>query len=195
MALKIAKWRVNRLAFFVFTQKMRKFWIMRKYIWLPFLLLTINAGVFAQSGRLPKFSDYPATVEKARVKGVTFGENPSARAFGTRLTYAFDRGVNFAGHYILTGWGCGTGCTNAAIIEARTGDIIWPNQFANIDATYGDRYSDEQIEFRKNSRLLIIHGRPGSMKEFKKVPPSGDHYFEWKNNRLRILKVVEKQTN
>ena len=143
---------------------------------------------------LPKFNQYPSKVEKARVKAINFKKNPDARTMRTRLTAAMHGGVNFAGHYILTGWGCGTGCTNAAIIEARTGDVIWPDQFANIDARYGEGYSDVQLDFKKNSRLLVIHGRPGSRNENVRDLGAGDYYYEWKNNRLYMLKFVAVPT-
>ncbi len=152
-------------------------------------MLVCGLGIFAQA---PRFSSYSATVEKPKVKSIDFKKNPDARTFRTRLTYAFGRGVNFAGHYIVAGWGCGTGCTNAAIIDARNGNVFWPDQFMNIDASYGDGYSEKQLDFRKNSRLLIIHGRPGSRDENAPVKPSGDHYYEWKNNRFRLLKVIPK---
>ena len=167
---------------------------MKRSLFLVFAVAVFSTTAHSQA-KTPQFSKYPATVEKARVKSIDFKNNPEARTFRTRLGYALDRGVNFAGHYIVTGWGCGTGCTNGAIIEARTGDVIWPDQFMNIDATYGDGYSDEQLEFKNNSRLLIIHGRPGGRDENAKTPPSGDYYYEWKNNRFRLLKVVEKPTN
>lgn len=169
--------------------------MMRTYILPSILLLIFSINISAQSARVPKFGQYTVAVEKARVKSINFKRNPSARTFRTRLSEALAGGVNFAGHYIVTGWGCGTGCTNAAIIEARTGDVIWPDQFMNIDASYGDGYSDEQIEFKKNSRLLIIHGRPGSKNENAKIPPSGDHYYEWRGNRLHVLKSVPKKTS
>ena len=174
---------------------MRKSLFMGKYILPLILLLMFSICICAQPGRVPKFGQYPVTVEKARVKAINFKKNPDARTFRTRLSEALARGVNFAGHYIVTGWGCGTGCTNAAIIEARTGDVIWPDQFANIDASYGEGYSNEQLEFKKNSRLLIIHGRPGSRNENAKIPSSGDHYYEWKGNRLHLLKSVPKKTD
>jgi hypothetical protein len=154
-------------------------------------LTIFGAGVLsipAQS--VPKFSDYPTRVTKARASSIDFKRDPSARTFRTRLSAALRDGVNFAGHYIVTGWGCGTGCSNAAIIEARTGRVIWPDQFANIDASYGAGYSEKQIDFRPNSRLLIIHGRPGSFDENAGPKPAGDYYYEWRAEGLRLLKFV-----
>jgi len=161
---------------------------------LIFLVVAAFGGAIYAQRAVPKFSQYPSKVEKTRVKAINFKKNPDARTMRTRLTAAMSGGVNFAGHYILTGWGCGTGCTNAAIIEARTGDVIWPDQFANIDARYGEGYSDVQLEFKNNSRLLVIHGRPGSRSENVKDRGAGDYYYEWKNNRLYMLKFVAVPT-
>ena len=158
--------------------------------WPLFTFLAPAVFTFSAAGQTkqPQFHTYAATVEKMRVRAIDFKKNPDARSFRTRLSEGLRGGINFAGHYILVGWGCGTGCTNAAIIDGRTGSVFWPDQFANLDASYGEGYSEEQIEFRKNSRLLIIHGRPGSYRENAKILPSGDHYYEWKNDRLRLIR-------
>ena len=183
-----------RFAFFVLGPKMRKSGVMKRKVLLIVTALVLVSGVYAQTGKLPKFGNYPAAAEKPRVKSVDFRRDPSASTFRTRLTGAFRRGVNFAGHYVLVGWGCGTGCTNGAIIEARNGRVIWPEQLYNLDATYGDSYSDEQITFRKDSSLVVIHGIPGTKNETAKAKPSGDYYYEWKNNRFKLLKFVEKRS-
>ena len=156
------------------------------------IFAAFTAVTIAQKRSVPSFGQYPAAVERTRAKAINYRSNPGARSFRTRLSNALRGGVNFAGHYILTGWGCGTGCTIAAIIDARTGNVYSPDEFSGIDATYGDDYSDEQLKFRKNSRMLIISGRPGSRAENETAPPSGDYYYEWTNNRLRLLRFIEK---
>lgn len=153
------------------------------------LIFTVSAS--AQKA-VPKFTQFPAVVEKPR--SIKTKTRPIPLTYIKGLRDASKRGVNFAGHYVVAGRGCGTGCTNAYIIDARTGQTLYPDEFFNIDATYGDGYSDIQLDFKKNSRLLIIHGRPGSKKENADSKP-GDYYYEWKNNRLRLLKFVEKKND
>ena len=165
---------------------------MKRSAILAGLVVLFAAAAAAQGRETLAFRQYPAVIERARVKSINFRSNPGARLFRTRLTNALREGVNFAGHYILTGWGCGTGCTHAAIINARNGNVYSPYQLTEIDATYGDDYSEEQLRFRKNSRLLVLSGRPGTKSENDPAPPSGDYYYEWKNNRLRLIKFVEK---
>jgi hypothetical protein len=140
----------------------------------------------------PKFSAFPAAVERARVRTIDFKKNPDARSFRTRLSEALRRGVNFAGHYVVAGWGCGTGCISGANIDARTGNVFWPEQFNAIGVLFSKGEYAEPIDYRKNSRLLVISGVPGQANDDAPEKPSGIYYYEWKNNRLRQIKFVPK---
>jgi hypothetical protein len=152
----------------------------------------IAVSVNAQTGQAPSFRRYPVAVEKARVRTIDFKKNPDARSFRTRLSEGLKGGVNFAGHYTLVGWGCGTGCISGAIIDARKGNVIWPEQLNAIGVWYGgDEYADEPVAFKKNSRLLIISGSPG-VANGAAEKPQGLYYYEWKNDRLRLVKFVKK---
>ena len=166
---------------------------MSRFLCVLFFIAAGFSFAQAQTSKAPKFAEYPAKVEKQRIHSINFKKDPTFSDYKTRISRALREGVNFAGRYILTGWGCGTGCTNALIIDARTGKIFTPAELSNVDATYGDEYSEVQLEFRKNSRLLIIHGRPGTDDENAKLPPPGDHYYEWKDGRLRHISSVEKK--
>jgi hypothetical protein len=108
----------------------------------------------------------------------------------TRLSEALAGGVNFAGHYIVASWGCGTGCISGCIIEAKTGKAYWPLALNALGVWYdGENYADEPVEFRKNSRLLIIRGSPG-VKDNQPEKPNGEYYYEWKANNLHLVKYI-----
>jgi hypothetical protein len=170
---------------------MRKFAFMKRIFAILFFVSILAFAANAQS--TPKFSAYAATVEKARAKSIDFKRNPDARTFRTRLSEALHGGVNFAGHYVVAGWGCGTGCISGAIIDARTGNVYWPEQFNAMAAWYGEsEYVDKPVNYRKNSRLLIITGVPGQKEDNAPEKPSGIYSYEWKNNRLRQVKFVPK---
>jgi hypothetical protein len=160
------------------------------------LLLTLCISLNAQPKTpLLKFSAYRVSVEKPRIKKIDFRRNRDAGTYRTRLSEGLADGVNFAGRYVVVTWGCGTGCTNGAIIDTRTGNALWPEQFFNISAVYGDGYADPILEYKKNSRLFIVHGIPGPPDEKAKTPPSGDYYYEWRNNAFHRLKFVEKKSS
>jgi hypothetical protein len=149
----------------------------------------------AQTGPTPRFNDYPTRVEVARAKAIDFRRSPEARTFKTRLGQALRHGVNFAGRFIIAGWGCGTCCISGAIIDARTGVVYWPEQLNAMGVWYGDGdYADEPVKYRKNSRLLVITGSPG-VRDGEEDKPSGEYYYEWRANRLRLVKFVAKESN
>jgi hypothetical protein len=138
------------------------------------LLISFSSLAHAQGQR---FEDYS-------VKSVYSGKNAPAiitrddRMFQTRLRWAVkNQKANFAGHYIFTSWGCGANCIMFSLIDARTGRVYssgfsvccWPNTVEN------------PIEFRANSRLMIVHGVRNE------EGLEGPHYYVWENGRLRQI--------
>ena len=162
-----------------------------KWIAAIFLVLTAPTVVFAQS--TPKFASFPARIERIKAKAIDFKRNREALSFRTRLSRGLREGVNFAGHYVFVGWGCGTGCVSGAIVDGRTGEVFWPEQFNALAVGYSDgNYADKPVEYRKNSRLLVIRGIPGQASDAAPEKPAGDYYYEWRNNRLRQVAYVAK---
>jgi hypothetical protein len=150
---------------------------------------------FGQRG-VPAFNQYPAAVEKARATKIDFRRSPGAGSFRTRLSDGLRGGVNFAGHYVVVGWGCGTGCISGAIVDARDGRVYFPNAFHDIGVWYdGNGYTEEPVRYKKNSRLFVITGVPGDQPEEVRDDRWGEYYYEWKSNRLRLVRFVKKERN
>gem|GEM_PF-914062 len=109
-----------------------------------------------------RFEDFPATAtpEESFTKTIDFSTNPDALWFKTKITEAIKNGVNFAGHYTFAQWGCGSGCLEAAIIDARDGRV---STFGILSENLGyPAYAPDGSEvfsfsFKKDSRLLLIH--------------------------------------
>lgn len=145
------------------------------------------------SGQMPSFGQYPAKAEAAKAKTIDFRNSPGASAFRTRLRDGLRRGVNFAGHFIIVGWGCGTGCVSGGIIDARDGRVYFPKEFNALAVAYDDSGYKEPIEYRKNSRLLILNGIPGTANDDDPQSESGTYYFEWRSGRFRLIKFVRSE--
>ena len=158
---------------------------------ISLLCLFLSLSALGQAWRQPSFSSYPAIVEKARAKSINFRNNAAARTFKTRLSDALRDGINFAGHYIVAGWGCGTGCISGAIIDARNGNVYWPLPLYALASGFkpDGNYVDEPVVYRKNSRLLIITGSPG-VKDNEKEKPNGKYFYEWRDNDLKLIKFI-----
>lgn len=94
------------------------------------------------------------------------------------------RGPNFAGHYVLVQWGCGSNCMEAALIDANTGNVLRLPQVPG-----GEQQGFEiptgsvdfrALQFRTNSRLLG-------------VPNIGDsftYYYLLEQGHWRFLKML-----
>ena len=87
------------------------------------LLLLFCLGASAQIA-VPKF-------EQFRVKE-TFSGKPAAptlkrakdREYRTMIQTEAEKGPNFAGHYTVALWGCGSSCLQGALIDEKTGEIF-----------------------------------------------------------------------
>lgn len=119
------------------------------------------------------------------MKDIRFRADPDTRRFRTVLREALAEGVDFAGHYIIASWGCGTSCLVNAIIDARTGNVYWPKQLGVIYSLF-----DEPINYRADSRLLVL-----SVPTSEKGDVRRDSYYEWKGHRLRLLRTVQGKSN
>ncbi|MGE3757545.1 MAG: hypothetical protein AB7H97_07310 [Pseudobdellovibrionaceae bacterium] len=165
---------------------------MKRFTLMLFATAILATFAIGQQSKSPTFGAYPAKVERKTAKAIDFRRSPGASTFRTRLREAIKGDVNFAGRYILTGWGCGTGCSYSAIIDARTGRVYFPDELLGVSVWFGSMSDDfpETYTYRKNSRLLVIRGTPGPMKDGDSAQKQGTYYYEWRANRLRLIKFI-----
>ena len=89
------------------------------------------------------FNDYPATIYKGKLADPDFSSNPTAKQFITRIKEGCKNGINFAGHFTLIYWGCGSSCQMGVLVDRKTGKI-----YDGYQTSYGSK-------FEKNSKLII----------------------------------------
>jgi hypothetical protein len=124
----------------------------------------------------PRFSDFPADVYTGRNAPVRLTTEMD-RAYRTRLREGATQRVDFAGHYTIAVWGCGTDCLSGAAIDVQTGVPVWlPGTVCCIPPELSDRF--EKIASRPNSRLLVVSGLINEAGE----PMT--HYYLMDNGRL-----------
>ena len=163
-----------------------------KLLLLTALLLAFSLSAFAQS-TTPTFRQYAAKVEKAGNVKVNLKSHKNANSYRTNLRNAAKEGVNFAGHYILTTWGCGTNCSQSAIIDARNGKVFFPRELEGAGFGFCDLPDDtEPSVYQANSRLLILSGFKGgdlSLKDGR----CGIYYLEWTGANFKQVKFEGKK--
>jgi hypothetical protein len=117
----------------------------------------------------PQFADYPA-LETYKGQNAPLILTKNETGFRTRLRYASKQKPNFAGHYVLTAWGCGAECLMGAVIDANTGRVYW----VPFTICCWPDSVDRPIEYRLHSRLLIFSGLRD-----EKDGDGGVHYYEF----------------
>ena len=131
----------------------------------------------------PRFEDFAVT-EKFTGKPATVKfVSRDARRYRTVIREGAREGPNFAGHYTIVTWGCGAGCVQFVIVDAKSGAIYSPRFYVAPRMHFDEetQQPDEPLRFRIDSKLLIVSGSPNEKNE-------GIYYYEWDGRRLGLIK-------
>jgi hypothetical protein len=163
-----------------------------RLLFASFAVMSASAQSLAE--RPPRFEDYPVKEVFKGEPALPVLESPEERKFEAIIGDGVSKGwgvfdgatgkefrrpgPNFAGHYVVVNFGCGesalTGCSSAAIVDAKTGHVYqapspapelgfrlpYFGVFAERPAQYPplsfhDFPLKSPIAYRLNSRLLI----------------------------------------
>lgn len=102
--------------------------------------------------------------------------------FRTKITEGAQEGPNFAGHYTITTWGCGTGCVQFAIINAKTGDVFMPPFYiaGGMNVQQEKLQEEYPLQFKPDSKLLVVIGSRNEKGE-------GVYFYKWENDKLTLI--------
>lgn len=156
-----------------------------------FINLLVAGSLAVERQKTPRFEDYAAPVYKGKRAPVNLNSAKGARMFRTNLREGASKGVNFAGHYTLVAWGCGTGCQDVGIVDAKTGTVYFPKELGGFGVWIWDD-NEDVLSFKPDSRLLVLSGYPASEGNSDN-PKTGIYYYEWTGTRLKLVKFVAKK--
>ncbi len=148
-----------------------------------FAIFCIIAPALAQTPPVPKFDQFPSPAYRGPVGHLDLS-SPDAYSYRTRLRNGAQQPVNFAGHYQLIQWGCGTTCSTGAVIDALTGRVTFlpavmtQGMQASMDANFNS------IEFRVNSRLIVFSG------QLNETGVLGTHFYLWNGSALQHVATI-----
>lgn len=155
-----------------------------------FAVLAASAGAAtpaapASACPSPSFDRYPARAVRAprALPDAPRLRSKEARLYRTVIRGEFTEPANFAGHYRVAVWGCGTDCRNFAIVDKYTGTTYTMPGVQEISGVMGN--GDERLDFRAGSTLLIVSGcfnddcGHGNAKAAR-------FFYEWTGTRLRL---------
>jgi hypothetical protein len=160
--------------------------------------------------RLPRFEDYPVTEVFTRAPHPPILVTPEQHMFRTRIREGVEKGwgvwingewakeqnrpgPNFAGHYIVIIWGCGSGCIEMAVSDAATGVVYDPPVSDGglalpmlVFPNSAGRAAD--TEWRRDSRLMIVRATPHANRQ---DAVSYAFYSLWQGEHWTLLRRVQ----
>lgn len=101
------------------------------------------------------------------------------RRFRTVIRDWAKKGPNFAGHYAIAKWGCGTGCVQMAIVDSKSGEVYdAPFESLCLGANGNDGIG---IFYRRDSSLLTVKGCPSEKN-------CGAYYYSWTGKQFKLVR-------
>ena len=101
------------------------------------LVATLSFDANAQSSNVPRFQDHRVAKSfSGKPAPVNLRSHPKARLFRTMLKLSAAKGPNFAGHYTIGTWGCGSDCRIVAVINAVDGRVYFAPFQVSTGATF-----------------------------------------------------------
>jgi hypothetical protein len=139
----------------------------------------------------PAFAQYPATVLSiAKPAAPDLASNPEAKQFRTMLRDGAKDGTNFAGHFTVVGWGCGSACLDFGILDAKNGHVYFPPELRAVSVMNVGTSPDEAapaydaLRFRPDSELIAVLGAPNEDESRE-----GIAYYRWDGKKLVAVKA------
>lgn len=110
--------------------------------------------------------------------------------FRTRLTEADRMPPDFAGHYWIAYWGCGSECAAAAIVDLQSGTVYPPPLGGNGEGwdrwiSCAASFEGSGDEFHLNGRLMIVRCDANFDAQGKNRPDV--YYMLWEGSGFRQL--------
>jgi hypothetical protein len=145
----------------------------------------------------PKFKDY-ATGEVFRGRAAKIvwpsdvdPHDPNLQKMREAVQDTIPRKPNFAGHYAIVEYSCGTECSQITVVDLKNGLVLMavPYDTLDLDADPKVGIPYPGLSYKRNSRLLVASGcfdwdSPESKRE------CGTKYFELKDDGFALLKYV-----
>lgn len=157
---------------------------MRKLVLITLLAISLVSCQDRTKKNLESSSPIPLNSKITDKSDIDFKSNSIAEDHRTVITEKYNElEVNFASYYVITTWGCGSGCVTGVMIDTRDGIVYSMPE----DKEWGG--NGTYIESKKESKLLktvaVAQSPSGEVEEIRKN-------WEW-NEDLKKFKFIKEE--
>ena len=131
-----------------------------------------------------RFEDFAVPREVVTNPALPRIEGREAKLYRTQIRRAARKSPDFAGHFRVARWGCGTCCQQFAVVDLRTGLVSFPGFTVSCGLNPREPVQREAgLYYRADSRLFIVSGIRNE------AGATGIWYYEWSNGKLGLIKA------
>ncbi len=110
---------------------------------------------------------------------INFQSNVIAKQYKTRITNVYqEQGLNFAGHYCLVWWGCGSPCKQSVIVDLENGNV------------YDGPASALGYDFRNNSTMIIVNP-PDATGFYDDCAYCHPEIWKWSEELKKFMQILD----
>lgn len=160
---------------------------------LLLLFAVSSVAASAQTIQGYAFTQYPAPLLATRKAPLQLASSPLGITYRTAIRQQYAAGkVNFAGHYVTTLWGAGTGQTLGAMVDVGTGKIYeLPLSEANSNrGVYHD--SNHNIFYQPTSKLFVCYASTANPANEQQVRLTY-YFYKWDETNRRFQLLATKK--
>jgi hypothetical protein len=129
------------------------------------------------------FQKYPSEIGFTGKPAKPLLVTPLELTHRSRIREQAQKGPNFAGHYTLAKWGCGSPCVEFVIIDAKSGAVYDSGESVGCANRNG---LEARLQFRLDSQLIAATGSSGINASSKEVD-CGTNYYRWDGKRINLV--------
>ena len=158
---------------------------MRRLLLITLIAISLVSCQDKTKKKEDSISTIPLNSERTVKADINFKSNPIAERYRTAITEKYNElEVNFASYYVITTWGCGSGCVTGVMVDIRDGFVYSMPE----DKDWGG--NGTYIESKKESKILktvaVAQSSSAEIDESRK-------YWEC-NEDLKKFRFIEEES-
>ena len=138
-------------------------------------------------GSIPFFKKYPVVEKIGNYSAnLDLTSHPQAKNFKSVLSNAYSKGPNFAGHYTIATWGCGSPCQLVAVMNHEDGKVF----FLPHSTQVGSDFKLDSNLFITNPPEVLDEYRAEAEKHYSPLmswEKFSSEYYKWENDRFVLI--------